>query len=31
MRLPKDGELPNTGDQTRIFEQIVSEFNELSQ
>ena len=30
MKLPKDGELPNPTDQTRIFEQIVSEFNDLS-
>jgi prepilin-type N-terminal cleavage/methylation domain-containing protein len=28
--LPKDGELPNSTEQTRIFEQIVSEFNDLS-
>lgn len=30
LQLPKDGELPNPVDQTRIFERIVSEFNELS-
>lgn len=30
MNLPKDGEMPSSTDQTRIFEQIVSEFNELS-
>jgi hypothetical protein len=28
--LPKDGEVPNTTEQTRIFEQIVNEFNDLS-